>query len=115
MSPASESPTRINTLRAGMIGMGMIFDDTYRPFFERVHAEGLYDRRFGLIEVPLAALASRTGARAEKYRQAAGNRVAAFESFTGDDAVARLLALGIDFACVATPDDRHFDAARRVL
>jgi len=68
-----------NTLRAGMIGMGMIFDDTYRPFFERVHAEGLYDRRFGLVEAPLVAAASRTGVRAEKYRQAAAGRVAAFE------------------------------------
>src|SRR5258708_6439994 len=104
-----------NTLRAGMIGMGMIFDDTYRPFFERVHSEGLYDRRFGLVEAPLVAVASRTGVRAEKYRQAAAGRVAAFESFTGGDAVARLLKSGVDFACVATPDDRHFDAARQIL
>ena len=29
------------TLRAGMIGMGMIFDETYRPFFERAHREGV--------------------------------------------------------------------------
>jgi len=27
-------------LRAGMVGMGMIFDETYRPFFESVHAKG---------------------------------------------------------------------------
>jgi predicted dehydrogenase len=98
-----------------MIGLGMIFDDTYRPFFERVHAEGLYDRRFGTIEVPLAAVASRTGVRAEKYRQAAGGRIAPFESFSGADAVAELLKSGVDFACVATPDDRHFEAAREIL
>ncbi|MGE5193015.1 MAG: Gfo/Idh/MocA family protein [Deltaproteobacteria bacterium] len=104
-----------NTLRAGMIGMGMIFDDTYRPFFERVHAEGLYDRRFGLVEAPLVAVASRTGVRADKYRQAAIGRITPFESFTGEDAVARLLKAGVDFACVATPDDRHFAAARQIL
>jgi predicted dehydrogenase len=104
-----------NILRAGMIGMGMIFDETYRPFFERVHSEGLYDRRFGLVESPLVAVASRTGVRAEKYRQTAAGRVAPFESFTGDDAIARLLKSGVDFACVATPDDRHFEAARQIL
>ncbi len=95
--------------------MGMIFDETYRPFFERVHGEGLYDRRFGLVEAPLAAVASRTGVRAEKYRRAAAGRVAGFESFTGDDAVEKLLKAGVDFACVATPDDRHFAAARQIL
>jgi len=45
------------TLRAGMVGMGMIFDETYRPFFERAHAEGLYSRRFGDCDVPLTAVA----------------------------------------------------------
>jgi len=98
-----------------MIGMGMIFDDTYRPFFERVHGQPLYDRSFGAVEIPLAAVASRTGARAELYRQAAGNRIASFESFSGNDAVVQLLNAGVNFACVATPDDRHFEAARQVL
>jgi len=98
-----------------MIGLGMIFDDTYRPFFERAHGERLYDRRFGTIDLALAAVASRTGVRAEKYRQAAGGRIAPFESFSGSDAVAALLKSGVDFACVATPDDRHFDAARQIL
>jgi predicted dehydrogenase len=117
MSKTAAAPhlPQSKTLRAGMIGMGMIFDDTYRPFFERVHVEGLYDKRFGPVEVPLVAVASRTGSRAEKYRQAAGDRIARFESFTGEDSVARLLASGVNFACVATPDDRHFDAARQIL
>lgn len=103
------------TLRAGMVGMGMIFDETYRPFFERAHAEGLYDRRFGAIEVPLIAVASRTGSRAERYRRAASGRIARFENFAGNDSVDRLVKSGVNFACVATPDDRHFDAARKVL
>ena len=46
-----------------MVGMGMIFDDTYRPCFEVLKREGLYDRRFGLCEIELAAAASRTGQR----------------------------------------------------
>jgi D-galacturonate reductase len=103
------------TLRAGMIGMGMIFDETYRPFFERTHREGLYDRRYGDISVPLTAVATRTGSRAEAYRKGAGNAVFPFVSHAGSDSVGKMLAAGVDFACVATPDDRHFEAAKQVL
>ena len=98
-----------------MVGMGMIFDETYRPFFERVHSEQLFDRRFGVIDVPLIAVASRTGGRANAYQKACGSKVYPFESFSGDDAVERLIAAAPDFACVATPDDRHFDVARKLL
>ena len=98
-----------------MVGMGMIFDETYRPFFEQVHREGLYDRRFGQVEVPLVAVATRTGTRAERYRKSAGNLIHQFESHAGEDAVERMLKAGVDFACVATPDDRHFEAAKKIL
>ena len=77
-------------LRAGMVGMGMIFDETYRPFFERTAVEGLYDRNFGDVDVPLAAVASRTGSRADKYRAEAGNRIGPFQSFSGSEAVTKL-------------------------
>src|SRR5713226_4889787 len=99
-------------LQAGMVGLGMIFDDTYRPLFEQLHADGLYRRDFGPIDVELAAVASRTGARAERYRRSAAGRVAGFASFAGADAVPQLLAHGVDAVCVATPDDRHFEPAR---
>ena len=47
------SAPNLNThrLRAGMVGLGMIFDDTYRPLFERLHADGLYRRDFGFVGV----------------------------------------------------------------
>jgi predicted dehydrogenase len=102
-------------IRAGMVGMGMIFDETYRPMFEGLHADGLFGRDFGLIEVPLVAVATRTGARAERYARCSAGRIAPFASLAGGDAVDRLLASGVDAVCVATPDDRHFDVARRVL
>jgi predicted dehydrogenase len=103
------------SLPTGMIGLGMIFDETYRPFFERVHAEGLWDRRFGEVRVPLCAVATRTGSRGERYAKQAAGRIAPFENFAGDDAVDRLVRSGAKVACVATPDNRHFDACRRVL
>ncbi len=123
MKPATESadsssppsPDSQRRLRGGMVGMGMIFDETYRPFFEQVRASGLYDRSFGTIEVPLVAVASRTGKRAEAYLRAAGAPSAGIKNFSGPRSVESLLAAGVDFACVATPDDRHFEAAKQVL
>src|SRR5262249_62097276 len=102
-------------IRAGMVGLGMIFDDTYRPLFEQLHAEGLYRRDFGPVDVPLVAVASRTGARGERYARVSAGRVGPFANCAGPDAVDQLLAHGVDAVCVATPDDRHFDAARRAL
>src|SRR5690348_2764686 len=102
-------------LRAGMVGMGMIFDETYRPFFEHAHAAGLYDPAFGLCQVELAAVASRTGSRAEAYRKSAGSKIAPFVSFKEPDSIGQLLKHDVDFVCVATPDDRHFASAKAVI
>lgn len=102
-------------IRAGMVGMGMIFDDTYRPFFEHVHQQGLYRRDFGVVEVELSAVASRTGSRAERYRKDAVGRVVPFVSFAGANSTQQLLVHGVDAVCVATPDDRHFESARAAL
>jgi len=98
-----------------MVGLGMIFDETYRPLFEQLHSEGLHRRDFGLVDVELSAVASLTGIRAEQYQKASTGRVARFASFTGLHAVEELIAHGVDVACIATPDDRHFEAARLAL
>jgi predicted dehydrogenase len=98
-----------------MVGMGMIFDETYRPFFEQAGQAGHFDPAFGVCHVPLAAVASRTGSRAEAYRAAAPATVRPFQSFREPDAVGQLLAASVDFVCVATPDDRHFSAAKAAL
>ncbi len=108
---AATPPPRL--LRVGMAGLGMIFDETYRPVFEQLHREALYRRDFGAVEVRLAAVASRTGSRAERYRET--RDLGPFVSFAGPDALPQLLAQGVDVVCVATPDDRHFDAARLAL
>jgi predicted dehydrogenase len=102
-------------LRAGMVGMGMIFEETYRPFFERAHRFGLHDRSFGDVDISLVAVATRTGSRAQRYRDAASENIGPFESFAGEKAVELMLGSGVDFACVATPDDRHFEAAKTIL
>src|SRR5439155_98344 len=95
--------------------LGMIFNHTYRQVFEQLHANGLYRRDLGLVDVELSAVATRTGARAKAYKMDAAGRVADFASFSGRDAVRQLLAHGVDVVCVATPDDRHFEPARLAL
>ncbi len=102
-------------LRAGMVGLGMIFDETYRPFFERAHAEGLWDRRFGALDIELSAVGSRTGKRAAAYKKSAGQKIADFQNFSGSDAIDQLLTTDIDLVCVATPDDRHYESAKKAL
>ncbi len=119
MNPAGENqtirPTAAHTLRGGMVGLGMIFDETYRPFFETARRDGLHVPASGVCQVELAAVASRTGSRAEAYRQRAGGRIGPFQSFSEPRSVDQLLAADVDFVCVATPDDRHFAAARAAL
>jgi predicted dehydrogenase len=94
-----------------MVGLGMIFEDTYLPMFEAARREGLFQRSTGLVEVELAAVASRTGKRVDRYRA----RLPSFASFAGDDSVAQMLRSEVDAVCVATPDNRHFEPARLAL
>jgi predicted dehydrogenase len=98
-----------------MVGLGMIFDETYRPLFEQLQEQGMYRRDFGFAGVELIATASRTGIRGERLRQSGAGRLGPFVNCRGDKAVEQLLSEPVDIVCIATPDDRHFDAARRAL
>jgi predicted dehydrogenase len=113
MTHDMNAPNR--TLCCGMVGFGMIFDETYRPVFETRAAEPLFSSATGPVGVRLAAVATRTGSRAARYLATDAGRRVPFANFAGPNAVAQLLASGVDVVCVATPDDRHFDAARAAL
>jgi D-galacturonate reductase len=102
-------------LRAGMIGFGMIFDDTYHPFFEAAAATPIFAPETGPVSVELAAAATRTGTRAARYLNDRSSRLGAFQNFAGPNAVENLLGAGIDAVCIATPDDRHFEPAKAAL
>lgn len=94
-----------------MVGLGMIFDDTYRPLFEQLRSKGLFDRTFGTVDFLLSAVASLTGRRAEAFR-ASFPSLGQFESFKGESATTDLLQHDVDALCVATPDHRHFEMAQ---
>lgn len=98
-----------------MVGVGMIFDETYRPFFERARSEPLYSRSTGPVFVGLNAVASRTGARAAKYLADPPSPLGSFQNFAGLNALDKLLARDLQAVCIATPDDRHFAPAKAAL
>ncbi len=106
------------SIRVGMVGVGMIFDETYRPFLESPAARHLFDParpESGVSFVTLAGIVSRTGSRAEKYRAVAPPHLRELRSFVGDTGLTELLASDVQVVCVATPDDRHFAAALAAL
>ena len=72
----SDSAVSLYKLKGGMVGMGMIFEETYRPFFENAFRDGVYDPRTGVIKLEIAAVASRTGGRAAKKTSFPKRRVA---------------------------------------
>jgi len=111
----SDSAVSLYKLKGGMVGMGMIFEETYRPFFENAFRDGVYDPRTGVIKLEIGAVASRTGGRAAKYKASAGQSINDFSSYIEPDSVGQLLTHDVDFVCVATPDDRHFDATMAAI
>ncbi|QJX00400.1 Gfo/Idh/MocA family oxidoreductase [Frigoriglobus tundricola] len=98
-----------------MIGFGMIFDETYRPVFESRAREPLFSSATGPVEVRLAAVATRTGSRVARFLAYSQGQPATLANFSGADAVTQLLASDVNVVCIATPDDRHFSAARAAL
>lgn len=101
-----------SALRVGMAGLGMIFEETYLPVFDRLAACPLNDPAIAQQSVRLAATLTRTGARARKF---AGHPAFALtQHFTASDDLQAFLN-SVDAVCVATPDDRHFDLARMAL
>jgi predicted dehydrogenase len=98
-----------------MIGLGMIFDETYRPFFEGARRAALYLPETGPVSVAFAAAASRTGIRGARYLSDPSAPLGPFQNLSGPDAIAELLATGVDSVCIATPDDRHYAAAHDSL
>ena len=87
----------VRELRAGMAGLGMIFDETYRPFFEQAGLQGIFDPAFGVCRARLAAVSTRTGKRAETYRRAAPPGVGDSEIHTGAHSGGLMAAGDVDF------------------
>lgn len=103
-------------LRCAMVGFGMIFDETYRPVFERRSVEPLFSLATGPVWLRLAAVVTRTGDRVTRYLASAPTvELRQFKNLIGPNALNELLASDVHAVCVATPDDRHFQAARAAL
>ena len=107
--------TKAPTIHCGLIGFGMIFEETYRHLFDRYCQIPLHSPATGPVGVRLHAVATRTGNRSGRYLADNSGPSQQFDNFFGPDAISQLLASDVNTVCVATPDDRHFAAAREAL
>ncbi|MBN9521914.1 Gfo/Idh/MocA family oxidoreductase [bacterium] len=98
-----------------MVGFGMIFDETYRPCFEALTRSPLVLSGGGPVGIRLAAAATRTGSRVARFLRDSSTSGDSFANLVGDSASDELARSPVDAVCVATPDDRHFLAARAAL
>ncbi|QDU21129.1 Gfo/Idh/MocA family protein [Urbifossiella limnaea] len=103
------------SLDVGLVGFGMIVDETYRPCFDALARSPLFLPATGPVRVRLTAAATRTGARVARFLRDTGTPPDAFDNLVGDDAAERLARSPVRAVCVASPDDRHFAAARAAL
>ncbi|MFO0935506.1 MAG: Gfo/Idh/MocA family oxidoreductase [Gemmataceae bacterium] len=104
-------PRSVPTLRIGLVGLGMIVDETYLPCFRELRHTPLYSRQTGVVEMAFTAAASRTGKRGEKLI----SEWPKLKNISGPDCVAELLKSDVDVVCIATPDNRHFEGAKLAL
>ncbi len=116
-----------------MVGLGMIFEDTYLPFFESVRSQSLYSPSFGVVRPVIQAVASRTGGRVSKYLNhplwkdfgiktqsdfVANSNIFKLDppkSITGPESGQQIALEDLDVVCVATPDHLHFEPALAAL
>jgi len=93
---------KIHKIRVGMVGLGMIFLETYLPVFLQNRGVLRVSDKGILFEFQLVGVASRTN-RAHQFI----SEQFAIPCFFGEHGVSQLLDLGVDALCVATPDDFH--------
>ncbi len=91
-----------NTIRIGMVGLGMIFRETYLPVFQQGRGRIKLTQEDNPYEIQLIGVASQTERSHSTIREQFG-----IPCYAGPDAVNQLLSLGIDALCIATPDGTH--------
>ena len=98
-------------LRIGLVGLGMICAETYLPLLAQLQRQPIVVPGFGMVEVELLAVASRTGRRLGELMVSYPQLFASVRAFHGARAVEELLMEPLDLICIATPDHRHFEPA----
>ncbi len=104
----------IKSLRIGMAGLGMIFDETYLPVFLETIRHPLWFPETGPVIPKLHALYSRTGTRGKDLLNRHGESLGMPSNHLVSNSPLPDLDQ-LDALLVATPDDRHFSLAREAL
>lgn len=99
-----EEVVSIPKLRVGMVGLGMIFRETYLPVFDNASRTVRLTPEGNPYRLDWIGAVSRTGKSHGEIESRFG-----IPCFSGNEGLARLLALNPDALCVATPDDAHFE------
>ena len=75
----------------------------------------VYSHAFGEVRVDLEGIASRTGTRAKALKERHPHEFSGVKVVVEPDSVKKLIELGVDVVCIATPDDRHYSAALEAI
>jgi D-galacturonate reductase len=102
-------------LNVGLVGAGMIVQETYIPAFLHLARRPVYSHAIGEVRTSLEGIASRTGKRAAVLKERHSDLLGDFEVVVEPDGVKKLIDLGVDVICIATPDDRHYSAALQAI
>lgn len=103
------------TLNVGMVGLGMIFEETYLPLLASPECSAVLSD-FRSIQFQLHSSLTRTGLRADRIRQTLSGVAKSFNSYTGNDQSESFFHdPDLHIVVVATPDSRHFQYALAAL
>ena len=102
-------------LNVGMIGLGMIFEETYRSLLTFPNRQLVYHGNQP-IHFTLHSTLTRTGSRSDRLKNDLPTLAPLFKSYIGDvEANAFFADPDLHLVVVATPDARHFQYARNAL
>ena len=106
---------KTHTLNIGMVGLGMIFDETYRSLLLSSLIVPL-GQTGTFVKFKLHSTLTRTGSRAEMLRSQLSTSLANFRSFVGEEDAGQFFAdKELHLVVIATPDSRHYEYAHQAL
>ncbi len=105
-------------IRVGMVGLGMIFRETYEPLLNELEKDHLYiPQKESSVQVTLSSALTLGHSKAKLILEERTKQgLSPFQHFTlSENQLGLFLDSGIDVVCVASPDDRHYEIAKQAI
>ena len=104
-----------HTLNVGMVGLGMIFQETYQPLLYKSDRSAVITDSL-TVKLKLHSSLTRTGTRAEQLLQDSPKSDSSFTSYVGDAQADNFFHdPDLHLVVIATPDSRHYQYAKSAL